>query len=320
MSSFERVSVSERLSLEAGNGGPLYLMTAGGAPSLTLWKVLSSHPGTGRTVSFKGTSPSTRHSEPLVERTLSAGTYLIELAPSTPVTTQEQFVLTTELPTAERTHADVQNVGNTGLGGAGMTLGQFLDARGSLIYGAHPDADPTRATDPFYPPSSNYPWLPFTTDRCSIPPAWILHLAEDAADRAAALAGPLGWLAAYYLLPNADEIQDNPQFGGETVPFVYGCMRHDFNWRNLHRVKHHFEYDTATGTWNSTVRKDADARLGTDLNVLCKANQTDAPEASTHFSWELPNSEAIRRCKQASNAVKSALGIVRFDWIGYDHD
>ena len=38
----------------------------------------------------------------------------------------------------------VTGLGNTGLSGAGMTLGSFLDARGSLIYGAHPNADPTR--------------------------------------------------------------------------------------------------------------------------------------------------------------------------------
>ena len=288
----------------------------GGSPSLTLWKVFSTHPATGKAVSFKGTSPSTRQSEPLVERTLSAGTYLIELAPSTTLTTQGQFVLTTEMPTAERTHADVQNLGDTGLAGVGMTLGQFPDARGSLIYGAHPDADPTRATDPFYPESPNYPWLPFTTDRCSIPPAWVLHLAEDAPDRVAALAGPLGWLAAHYLLPNADEIQDNPQFGGETVPFVYGCMRHYFNWRNLH----HFEYDAAAGTWNNTVRRDADTRLGTDLYVLCNANQPGASETSTEYTWELPSMEAIRRCKQAADTIQGALRAVPFSWIGYDHD
>lgn len=46
---------------------------------------------------------------------------------------------------------------------------------------------------------------------------------------------------------------------------LYGCMRHDFNWRNLHRVNSHYYYHTLAGTWNDTVRKDADARLGTDL-------------------------------------------------------
>ena len=309
-----------KLKLEAGNGGPRYLATAGGAPSMTIWRVLGTHPATGQMLSFEATSASARRHEPSLQRTLRAGTYLIELAPSTTVTTQGQFALTTELPTAQRAHADVQNVGNTGLGGAGMTLGRFLDARGSLIYGAHPDADPTRATDPFYPESADYPWLPFTTDRCSIPPGWILHLAENATDEAAIRLGPLGWFAAHFLLPDADEIDDHPQFGGETVPFVYGCMRHDFNWRNLHRVKHHYRYDTATGTWNNTVRGDADTRLGTDLKALCNANWDDAPETSRHYKWELPNDAAIGRCERAAAAVESALGAVPFSWIGYDHD
>jgi len=88
----------------------------------------------------------------------------------------------------------VTGLGNTGLSGAGMTLGSFLDARGSLIYGAHPNADPTRADDPFYPESPHcHPWLPFTTDR------------------AAALAGPLAWLAARHFLPDAEEIEDSPR-------------------------------------------------------------------------------------------------------------
>ena len=97
-------------------------------------------------------------------------------------------------------------------------------------------------------------------------------------------------------------------------------MRHDFNWRNLHRVKHHYRYDTATGTWNNTVRGDADTRLGTDLISLCNANQPGAAETSVHYKWELPSGEAVRRCKQAAAAVESALGAVPFSWIGYDHD
>ena len=262
-------------------------------------------------------------SGPLISRSLDAGAYLIEIAPSRPVGgafEDNWYKLRTTLPTGARTHADVQQVGNTGLGGAGMSLGRFLDARGSLIYDAHPDADPARADDPFYPSSPSYPWLPFTTDRCSIPPSWILHLAENAIDEAAMRLGPLGWLAAHFLVPNADEIADHPQFGGETVQFVYGCMRHDFNWRNLHRVKHHYQYDTPSGTWNDAVRQDADTRLGTDLVALCNANQPGVTATSAHYTWELPNGEAVRRCKRAAAAVESALGAVPFGWIGYDHD
>ncbi len=121
-------------------------------------------------------------------------------------------------------------------------------------------------------------------------------------------------------LPNALKIQDFPSFGGVTVPFVYGCMRHDFNWRNLHRVKNHLGYDTTAGTWNGTVRSDADTRLGADLVGLCKANQPDAPETSSYHTWKLPNQRAINRCENVADTMKSALGRVPFGWIGYDHD
>ena len=290
---------------------------------MTVWSVTSAHPVTGRVVEFIATAAPALDSGPLISRSLDAGAYLIEIAPSRPVGRAFEdnwYILRTDMPTGARTHADVQQVGNTGLGGAGMSLGRFLDARGSLIYGAHPDADPARADDPFYPSSPSYPWLPFTTDRCSIPPSWILHLAENAIDEAAIRLGPLGWLAAHFLLPNADEIADHPQFGGETVAFVYGCMRHDFNWRNLHRIKDHYQYDTATGTWNGTVRSDADTRLGTDLVALCNANQPGVTATSAHYTWELPNRWAIDRCETAANTIKRALGAVPFGWIGYDHD
>ncbi|WP_420610886.1 pre-peptidase C-terminal domain-containing protein [Candidatus Poriferisodalis sp.] len=318
-------SLPKRLPVELELRDPVNMATqrAGGAPSVTVWRVASAHPVTGRAVRYIATAAPASTRGPRISSSLDAGSYLIEIAPSRPVSRSVQdrwYKLRTTMPTGTRTHTDVQNVGNTGLGGAGMTLGSFLDARGSLIYGAHPDADKSRALDPFYPESPNYPWLPFTVDRCSIPPAWILHLAETAADKAAALAGPLVWLAAKYRLPNADEIADNPQFGGKTVPFVYGCMRHDFNWRNLHRVKHHLGYDTATGTWNDTVRKDADNRLKADLYGLCESKQRNASEASKYHTWELPNSGDVRRCKQAADTITAALGRVPFGLIGYDHD
>ena len=287
---------------------------------MSLWRYVD-HDNSGD-VRFVEAVQTAGNATPVLERNLTAGTYVVEMAATKSIASSlPRYELRAWLPTAAKTHSDVQRVGNTGLSGAGLSLGGFLDARGSLAYNDHPD--PAQRTDPavaFDPLSPTYPWLPFTTDRCSIPPAWILHLAEGAADRAAALAGPLGWLAAYYLLPNADEIQDHPQFGGVTVPFVYGCMRHDFNWRNLHRVKNHLEYDTPTGTWNNTVREDADDRLGTDLVGLCKANQSDAPEASSYHTWELPDTGAVRRCTQAADTIEAALGKVAFGWIGYDHD
>ena len=293
-----------RLRLKAGNGGPLYLMTAGGAPSLTIWEVLSTHPATGREVGFKGTSPSTRRSEPLVDRTLSAGTYLIEIAPSTTVSTRGQFVLTTELPTAERTHADVQNVGNTGLDGAGMTLGQFLDARGNLIYGAHPGADPSRATDPFYPESPNYPWLPFTADRCSIP------------------FGTTPVIEQIYKFYN---FEDYPSFNGVAVPFIYGCMRHDFNWRNLYRLEQDLGYDDGhpSGFWRRETMREANGRLGEDLYFLCNIDATaEAPHPdSPHFDWRVPRTIGteqifVKRCERKADQIKWAVGLAELHFSG----
>ncbi len=293
-------SLPKRLPVRLGLRDAINMATmrAGGAPSVTVWSVTSTHPATGRVVEFIATAAPALDSGPLIGRSLDAGAYLIEIAPSRPVSRAFEdnwYKLRSDVPTGAKTHADVQQVGNTGLSGAGMSLGRFLDARGSLIYGAHPDADPAKAGDPFYPSSPSYPWLPFTTDRCSIPPSWILHLAENAIDEAAIRLGPLGWLAAHFLVPNADEIQDHAQFGGVTVSFVYGCMRHDFNWRNLHRVNNHLGYDTTAGTWNGTVRSDADTRLGTDLYGLCNANQDETSESSSYHTWTLPNRGAIDR-------------------------
>ena len=32
-------------------------------------------------------------------------------------------------------------------------------------------------------------------------------------------------------------IRNYPVFGDHTVSFVFACMRHDLNWRNLYRVE-----------------------------------------------------------------------------------
>ena len=299
--------------------GALNLVAHGGTPLVSLWRYVDHD--NGGDVRFAGAVQTKGNATPVLKRTLAAGTYVVEIAATKPVARSlPKYELRAWLPTATKTHADVQRVGNTGLGDAGLGLGGFLNVRGSLAYNDH--SDPAQRTDPavaFDPLSPTYPWLPFTTDRCSIPPAWILHLAENVIDKAAIRLGPLAWLAARYLLPNANEIQDHPQFGGVTVPFVYGCMRHDFNWRNLHRVKHHLGYDTATGTWNNTVREDADGRLGTDLVGLCKSKQTDAPEASRYHTWKLPNRSSVGRCELAARTIRSALGKVPFGWIGYVH-
>ncbi|MYJ47888.1 MAG: hypothetical protein F4070_09665, partial [Acidimicrobiales bacterium] len=99
-------------------------LRAGGAPSMTLWSVRSTHPVTGRVVGFEATARTTSSSGPFVGLDLAAGDYLIEIAPSravSPAFEESWFKIRTDLPTAERTYADVKLVGNTGLDGAGMT-------------------------------------------------------------------------------------------------------------------------------------------------------------------------------------------------------
>ncbi|MYJ47547.1 MAG: hypothetical protein F4070_07890 [Acidimicrobiales bacterium] len=179
-----------------------------------------------------------------------------------------------------------------------MTLGQFLDARGGLIYGAHPDADPTRATDPFYPESPNYPWLPFTTDRCSIP-------------------GGGGSILEPALLA-AFNFQDHPLFDTVRVPFIYGCMRHDFNWRALWTVEHrmHFLADHVDGPWRVSTMHEANGRLGLDLRFLCEVDGTpEVPDVgSKHFTWSIPRGEGVgdrflTQCRRKAEDVEDALGI-----------
>ena len=290
-------------------------LRAGGAPSVSLWRYKTPTSTIGdeyRALSLVASVGT--ESEPLleIERVLNAGTYLIEIAPSKTVTQPTGgFGLLTELPTGRQVYADVRTVGNTGLGvgDVGMTLGEFLDARGSLLYGAHPNADKSRAEDPFYPLSPNYPWLPFTTDRCSIPAAnW--PFIEQALSELNLVDHPsFGGVKLRYL----------PRIGGTTVPFVYGCMRHDFNWRNLHRVLNHYVYDTPRGVWNKRARDDSNDRFNDDLQALCLANQRDATETSKHFSWMLNSRSAVEECKDLASMFKLAVGGVPLELISYDH-
>ena len=288
-------------------------LKGGGSPSLSLWRYKSPASTTGdeyrslRLIANVGTGSEAALQ---IEQTLNAGTYLIEISPSQPVTQSVwAFELLTMLPTAQKAYADVMNLGNTGLNDSGMTLGSFLDARGSLLYGAHPNADKTRAEDPFYPASPNYPWLPFTTDRCSIPLAnW--PIVSQALSEFNLVDHPsFGGLKLRYL----------PRIGGTDVPFVYGCMRHDFNWRNLHRVLTHYEYDTQQGVWNNGVRIEANDRFGQDLEVLCKANQPGAVDRSRHFDWTLKSKKALDECLGLATVFKQAVGGVPLSLIRYDH-
>ena len=76
------------------------------------------------------------------------------------------------------------------------------------------------------------------------------------------------------LVDLAQYIRDHATFGTQTVSFVFACMRHDFNWRNLYRVEHHLRHGDA---WNDTVRAQADDRFNLDLKRLCKRQPRTGP-------------------------------------------
>ena len=124
-------------------------------------------------------------------------------------------------------------------------------------------------------PTATHPWLPFNADWCSVPPSWQVDLLQAIINAASSSSVDI-----------ARCIVQEPDFGGVTVPFYYACLRHDFNWRNLHRVEHHLDY-TASGVWNGAVRAEADERLKQDLIVLCNANQYGEPEVPDTWDWTL---------------------------------
>ena len=252
------------------------------------------------------------------------GRYVLELIPSlvsaptlgTLPLVADEFHITGMTPSGRRHVNDVALIGNTGLGGTGMALSQFLDARGSRDYGAHPvKAQRTDPSNPFDPLSPDYPWLPFSTDRCSIPGV-VPHLSE------VPLASLQLFLAAIEgeTLIDVAQLVDYPMFGEVSVPFVYGCMRHDFNWRNLHRNATYVDPDLAFGMWTRDRKYEANDRLESDLVTLCNSRQPEAPESSGYLTWKLPRETDVYVCEEHAFAFRVGVDLVPFAVIGYDHD
>ncbi len=213
-------------------------------------------------------------------------------------------------PTASKVHGDVLKVGHTASGG--LTLEKFLDARGSLCCGAHSSC-PTDLNDPFDPPSAKYPWLPFITDRCSIPESLVKGPAEVTKWlRSIGVTSPLPFPGAR-LLYLAPYLRDEPVFGGQKVMFVFACMRHDFNWRNLYRVEHHLKH---TGAWNLSTRVNADGRLLGDLLELCNMNRSSPSTATGYFGWRV-HSSYIEDCEDAANTIFWGVSVYLMPFISY---
>ena len=236
-----------------------------------------------------------------VAATATAGDYLIEVAPTAAVGAVGSFELAVSLPSPRTVHSHVRSVGNTATAGNGLDLGQFLTARGSVAKSAS-----TASSDLNDPRSPTHPWLAFTADWCSVPSQGTLIALE-------------GFILAEsgFDLDLSQCIVQEPDFGGVAVPFYYACLRHDFNWRNLHRVKHHLDYD-ASGVWDSTVRARADERFKADLLVLCNANQHGEPQVSTSLDWTL-SGDWVPKCEEVAMAFKGGVASGPFSTISYVH-
>ena len=289
----------------ASSGTGTHLYRLGGAPSITLWK--SSRDLGGNSVlrfvasAYTSTVPG---SSPRLIKKLDAGSYVLEVANSMPVRTNGRVTLRPALPLASEFGDDVKNVGNTGLSDAGMTLGQFLAARGTTDYGNHPDTNRrTVLSDPHDPESPTFPWLAFWTDKCSVP---------DSLSAAAA----------------AFNLEDYPVFGDVEVPFIYGCMRHDFNWRNLYRSEHYYGNadDSRSGHWRRSTMREANGRLGLDLHQLCNVRGASLhPDpGSILFTWDILQGNPLRMpyvdsCKATAEVFKFAVGLVEiaFESVWY---
>ncbi len=182
------------------------------------------------------------------------------------------------------------------------TLEQFLDARGTLA-----KSSSVETSDPSDPASPTHPWLPFTADWCSVPASCKVNLFQIILN---ALSRDDLDVAQY--------ITQEPKFGGVKVPFYYGCLRHDFNWRNLHRVKHHLQYDNGS-VWNRTVRDKADERLKQDLIALCNANQYGEPKVPANWNWTLPTDDDVRKCEEIAGEFEFGVSTVLLTSIRYIH-
>ena len=118
------------------------------------------------------------------------------------------------------------------------------------------------------------------------------------------------------LVDLAQYIRDHATFGTQTVSFVFACMRHDFNWRNLYRVEHHLRHGDA---WNDTVRAQADDRFNLDLKRLCNANRGRAPVTHRHYSWEVPR-DLVAKCREVADAMKFGVQTYPMFRISYGDD
>jgi hypothetical protein len=100
------------------------------------------------------------------------------------------------------------------------------------------------------------------------------------------------------------------------VSFVFACMRHDFNWRNLYRVEYHLQHG---GAWNTNVRQQADDGFNMDLKRLCDANRGKRPVTSQYYGWTLVDAR-IAKCHEVADAMRFGVQTYPMSRIRYGRD
>ena len=268
---------------------------------------------------------------------VTAGDYVVEVFPqystlqeaARDITIGDRFAVNVVLPSIQQNLDDVHYLGNIQLSGQGASLDAFLDARGTIDYGASP-INPTDDDDLFDPVSPGYPWLSFSVDRCSIPEG-VVAGADAVVDRI--MAAPLlDWWGV--VVGETDEttwdealrpewFRDYPNFGGAEVAFVYACMRHDFNWKNLDRVSWFYNHGPDSTTSTEHLAGVTNERMYDDLEILCKANTDAAIERSDNFTWYIAEPSDMRNCLRTAAFIQATLDAIPvwlrpYDWGPYD--
>ncbi len=263
---------------------------------------------------------------------IGPGSYVVETAvppatstgsPPSPLTTN-RFVVAVTTPSVGEAYEDVQQLGNIWLDGAGATLDEFLDARGTTNYGESSE-NPTNNDDLFDPDSPHYPWLSFSVDKCSIPEG-VVAAGDAVLDRLfAALWGDWSGIFTGEIdgteledLIRAEWFRDYPHFGSAEVAFVYACMRHDFNWKNLHRMSWLNKHTTEPAIWTEASSTESNLRMLADLEILCNANRESAIETSDRFDWRIMSRESLVDCERTAYFIRSALDLVPVSYSSYD--
>ena len=156
------------------------------------------------------------------------------------------------MPSGAEQHRDVQHVGNTGLGGNGLSLADFVHRHPAVtvIFGA------------------DVPYLDWQHDGCD---GW----QEDVPNTSAL---PLGRTQLLHRFESA-------------------CMRHDFNWKNLHRIEHNV--DPSVDSWNQTAKEESDARLFEDLRLVCLIVNTNRTFANPFEDF----AEAMAECELRAGRI-----------------